>query len=96
MVLATGACIRPAIPGIADAVPRWITTLTALTYRDPSQLPEGGVLVIGARIPRWIPLYKIIYRKYYAASAGGQPPAEVPSDPAPPPPAPRDESPTPR
>ena len=38
------------------------------------------------RIPRWIPLYKIIYRKYYAASAGGQPPAEVPSEPVPPPP----------
>ena len=48
------------------------------------------------RIPRWIPLYKIIYRKYYASLAGGQPPAEVPGDPVPPPPAPRDESPTPR
>ncbi len=36
------------------------------------------------RIPRWIPLYKIIYRQYYAASAGGQPPAEVPSEPVPP------------
>jgi hypothetical protein len=49
------------------------------------------------RIPRWIPLYKIIYRQYYANMAGGQPPAEAPSEPAPPPPppAPRDESPTP-
>ena len=45
-------------------------------------------------IPRWIPLYKIIYRKYYASMAGGPPPAEVSSEPAPPPP-PQDESPTP-
>ncbi len=48
------------------------------------------------RIPRWIPLYKIIYRQYYASSAGGPPPAEVSSEPAPPPlappPAPRDGS----
>jgi putative flavoprotein involved in K+ transport len=48
VVLATGACILPAIPDIADAIPGWITTLTALTYRDPSQLPDGGVLVVGA------------------------------------------------
>jgi hypothetical protein len=36
------------------------------------------------RIPRWIPLYKIIYRKYYTSMAGGQPPAEVPRASAPP------------
>src|SRR5271165_4253309 len=47
------------------------------------------------RIPRWIPLYKIIYRKYYASTSGGPPPAEVSSEPAPPPPAPPDGSPTP-
>jgi len=47
------------------------------------------------RIPRWIPLYKIIYRKYYASMAGGPPPAGVSSEPAPPPPAPRDGSPAP-
>jgi hypothetical protein len=46
-------------------------------------------------IPRWIPLYKVIYRRYYASMAGGPPPAEVPGEPVPPPPAPRDESPTP-
>ena len=50
------------------------------------------------RIPRWIPLYKIIYRQYYASTAGGPPPAEVssepapPSPPSPPPSAPRDGS----
>jgi putative flavoprotein involved in K+ transport len=48
VVLATGACNLPAIPGVADAVPQSITTLTPLTYRDPGQLPDGGVLVIGA------------------------------------------------
>ena len=37
------------------------------------------------RIPRWIPLYKIIYRQYYANAAGGQPPAREPDKPAPPP-----------
>jgi hypothetical protein len=47
------------------------------------------------RIPRWIPLYKIIYRQYYASTAGGPPPAEVSSEPAPPPPAPPDGSPAP-
>jgi putative flavoprotein involved in K+ transport len=48
VVLATGACNQPATPGIADAVPKSITMLTPLTYRDPGQLPEGGVLVVGA------------------------------------------------
>ena len=48
VVLATGACNLPAIPGIADAIPPSITTLTPLTYRDPGQLPDGGVLVVGA------------------------------------------------
>ena len=48
VVLATGACTLPTIPGIADAVPPWMTTLTALSYRDPGQLPDGGVLVVGA------------------------------------------------
>src|ERR1700735_5832769 len=47
-VLATGACARPAIPAVIGAVPRPITTLTPLTYHDPGQLPDGGVLVVGA------------------------------------------------
>jgi putative flavoprotein involved in K+ transport len=48
VVLATGACARPAIPGLAGAVPPPVTTLTPLAYRDPGQLPDGGVLVVGA------------------------------------------------
>jgi hypothetical protein len=37
------------------------------------------------RIPRWIPLYKIIYRQYYRSAGGGQPPAAKPAEPAVPP-----------
>jgi putative flavoprotein involved in K+ transport len=48
VVVATGACNLPAIPGVADAVPRSITTLSPLMYRDPGQLPNGGALVVGA------------------------------------------------
>ena len=48
VVLATGACSLPAIPRGGYAVPPPVTTLTPLTYRDPGQLPEGGVLVVGA------------------------------------------------
>lgn len=40
------------------------------------------------RIPRWIPLYKIIYRRYYNTPSAGQPPAKPSSapeaDPSPP------------
>jgi putative flavoprotein involved in K+ transport len=48
VILATGACTRPAIPSVAAAVPPSITTLTPLAYRDPGQLPDGGVLIVGA------------------------------------------------
>ncbi|HSF18787.1 MAG TPA: NAD(P)-binding domain-containing protein [Vicinamibacteria bacterium] len=48
VVLATGACNLSNVPALADAVPRAIDTLTPLQYRNPSQLEEGGVLVVGA------------------------------------------------
>jgi putative flavoprotein involved in K+ transport len=48
VVLATGVCSLPAIPGAADAVPPSITTLTPLTYHNPGRLPAGGVLIVGA------------------------------------------------
>ena len=48
VVLATGACNVPVIPAVAAAVPVGVKTLTPLAYRNPGQLEEGGVLVVGA------------------------------------------------
>jgi putative flavoprotein involved in K+ transport len=48
VVAATGACNQSVIPAAAAAVPPPVTTLTPLAYRDPGQLPDGGVLVVGA------------------------------------------------
>jgi putative flavoprotein involved in K+ transport len=48
LVLATGACSRPALPPAAAGVPAGITQLSALSYRHPAQLDAGGVLVVGA------------------------------------------------
>jgi len=48
VVLAAGACSLPAVPRVADALPSRMTTLTPPNYRDPGQLPDGGVLVVGA------------------------------------------------
>ena len=48
VVLATGACNVPVIPSVASAVPAGVKTLTPLAYRNPGQLEEGGVLVVGA------------------------------------------------
>jgi putative flavoprotein involved in K+ transport len=48
VVIATGACNRPVVPALADAVPTEIVQLTPFDYRNPAQLPDGGVLVVGA------------------------------------------------
>jgi len=48
VVLATGACNIPSVPAVAEALPRRIETFTPMSYRSPSQIPEGGVLVVGA------------------------------------------------
>src|SRR5262249_2680395 len=47
VVIASGACNQPTVPGFAGAVPAGIEVLTPFDYRDPSQLPDGGVLVVG-------------------------------------------------
>ena len=47
VVLATGAFNVPR-PDFADAVPPSVTTLTPMEYRNPDELAEGGVLVVGA------------------------------------------------
>ena len=48
VVLATGAFNVARIPECAVGVPASVTTLTPMEYRNPSELPEGGVLVVGA------------------------------------------------
>lgn len=48
LVIATGACNVPSIPAVAGALPARIDTLTSRDYRNPGQLVEGGVLVVGA------------------------------------------------
>ena len=49
VVLASGACNRPSVPAVRDAVPAVDrSSVTPFDYRNPDQLPEGGVLVVGA------------------------------------------------
>jgi putative flavoprotein involved in K+ transport len=48
VVLATGAFNVPRVPDFAEAVPPSVTTLTPFDYRNPDELPDGGVLVVGA------------------------------------------------
>jgi putative flavoprotein involved in K+ transport len=48
VLLASGACNRPTVPAFADALPPEVEQLTPFEYRNPAQLPDGGVLVVGA------------------------------------------------
>jgi putative flavoprotein involved in K+ transport len=48
VVIATGACNRPAVPSFAEEVPSAVEQVTPFGYRSPDQLPDGGVLVVGA------------------------------------------------
>src|SRR5215813_1243927 len=48
VVVASGACNVADVPSFANKVPRSIMQLTAQEYRNPNQLPNGGVLVVGA------------------------------------------------
>jgi putative flavoprotein involved in K+ transport len=48
VVVATGACNMAAVPAIAEAAPDLIEMLTPMQYRNPAQLQNGGVLVVGA------------------------------------------------
>jgi putative flavoprotein involved in K+ transport len=47
VVIASGACNLPSVPPLRDAVPASIAHVTPLSYRNPAQLPDGGVLVVG-------------------------------------------------
>ena len=48
VVIASGACNRPSVPALSAGVPASVAQLTPFDYRDPGQLPDGGVLVVGA------------------------------------------------
>lgn len=48
VVLASGACSRALVPQLADELPASVAQCTAQSYRRPSQLDPGGVLVVGA------------------------------------------------
>jgi putative flavoprotein involved in K+ transport len=48
VVIASGACNLASVPALHEAVPPSVEQFTPLEYRHPSQLPEGGVLVVGA------------------------------------------------
>ncbi|HXR23200.1 MAG TPA: NAD(P)-binding domain-containing protein [Acidimicrobiales bacterium] len=48
VIIASGACNKPSVPAFANAVPASVQQLTPFDYRNPDQLPEGGVLVVGA------------------------------------------------
>lgn len=47
LVVATGACTRPSVPSLALGVPCNLPAFTTFDYKRPSDLPEGGVLVVG-------------------------------------------------
>jgi putative flavoprotein involved in K+ transport len=46
--VASGACNLPVVPAATEGIPKDILQLTPLQYRNPQQLPPGGVLVVGA------------------------------------------------
>jgi putative flavoprotein involved in K+ transport len=48
VVLASGACNVPSVPSLRAAVPASIQSVTPFDYGNPTRLPEGGVLVVGA------------------------------------------------
>jgi putative flavoprotein involved in K+ transport len=48
VIVATGACDTPFRPAMADALASSILQISPADYREPGQLPEGGVLVVGA------------------------------------------------
>jgi len=48
VVIASGAFNMPAVPRISDGLPSSIHQVTTNAYRNPDQLPNGGVLVVGA------------------------------------------------
>ena len=48
VVIATGHCDTPYVPPLARSLPDDVVQVVPGRYRSPRQLPEGGVLVVGA------------------------------------------------
>ena len=48
LVIASGACNLAQVPALREAVPASIACFTPFDYRNPQNLPDGGVLVVGA------------------------------------------------
>ncbi len=48
VALASGPYNHPDVPEFAHAIPAGVKSITASEYRNPEQLEEGGVLVVGA------------------------------------------------
>jgi putative flavoprotein involved in K+ transport len=48
VVIASGACNIARVPSFATSVPPSVAMLTAQSYRNPAQVADGGVLVVGA------------------------------------------------
>ena len=48
VVIASGAFNLPTVPAISKGIPGPVMQLTANVYRNPEQVAEGGVLVVGA------------------------------------------------
>jgi putative flavoprotein involved in K+ transport len=47
VLIASGACNLPAVPAFAAELPAEVEQVTPFGYRNPSQVPDGGVLVVG-------------------------------------------------
>jgi putative flavoprotein involved in K+ transport len=48
VVIATGWCAEPRVPGFAERLHPAVTQITPNAYRNPGQLRDGRVLVVGA------------------------------------------------
>ena len=48
LVIASGACNVPVVPVVHRAVPESVECFSPFDYHNPSHLPDGGVLVVGA------------------------------------------------
>lgn len=48
VILATSLYSQPFVPRAAERLPKGITQIHTADYRNPAQLPEGGVIVVGS------------------------------------------------